>query len=163
MKEKILLAPGLNGIELMKSLALHGVNCIGLRICGVVELARLALMRSGISITGEFVSAKEESAIIADAANGESYFGNLSYSDIRDISAAIRRMRTLIADEDEAQGMQDKLRSMAPRYHSEHPRIHQNGSMPGLAFKIFAYTAIIVLLALLVYIIVAGSSIEMPM
>ncbi len=59
--------------------------------------------------------------------------------------------------------MQDKLRSMAPRYHSEHPRIHQNGSMPGLAFKIFAYTAIIVLLALLVYIIVAGSSIEMPM
>ena len=46
------MAPGLNGSDLMRSLALHGVNCFGMRICGAAELARLALMRSGISIAG---------------------------------------------------------------------------------------------------------------
>lgn len=109
MKEKIILAPGLNGNELMRSLALHGVNCIGMRICGAAELARLALMRSGISISEDFVSAKEEAAIAADAIGGESYFGKASYSDIQEIAAAIRRMRSLIADEDEEQSVQDKL------------------------------------------------------
>lgn len=109
MKEKIIIAPGLNGNELMRSLALHGVNCIGMRICGAAELARLALMRSGVSISENFVSAKEEVAIAADAINGEPYFGKTSYSDIQEIAGAIRRMRNLIADEDEEQSVQDKL------------------------------------------------------
>ena len=103
------LAPGLNGNELTRSLALHGINCIGMRICGAAELARLALMRSGISISEDFVSAKEETAIVADAIGGESYFGKTSYSDIQEIAAAIRRMRILIADEDEEQSIQDRL------------------------------------------------------
>ncbi len=101
MKEKIILAPGLNGNELMRSLALHGKNCIGTRILGAAELARLALMRSGIPITGDFVSAKEEAGIIAEAAAEETYFGKASYSDIQEITSAIRRMRSLIASEDE--------------------------------------------------------------
>lgn len=101
MKEKIILAPGLSGNELMRSLALHGINCIGMRICGAAELARLALMRSGIPVSGDFVSAREEAAIVADAVNGEPYFGKTSYSDIQEIAAAIRRMRSLTADEDD--------------------------------------------------------------
>lgn len=95
MKEKIILAPGLNGNELMRSLALHGVNCIGMRIYGAAELARLALMCSGISISEDFVSAKEEAAIAADAIGGESYFGKTSYSDIKEIAAAIRIFETV--------------------------------------------------------------------
>ena len=93
----------------MRSLALHGVNGIGMRICGAAELARLALMRSGISISEDFISAKEEAAIAADAINGEPYFGKTSYSDIQEIATAIRRMRSLIANEDEEQSVQDKL------------------------------------------------------
>jgi len=58
--------------------------------------------------------------------------------------------------------VQDKLRSMAPHYSDMHPRLHQNGTMPGTAFKIFAYAAIIILLALLAYIIFAGASIDIP-
>lgn len=100
---------GLNGNELMRSLALHGVNCIGMRICGAAELARLVLIRFGISISEDFVSAKEEAAIAADAINGEPYFGKTYSSDIQEIAAAIRRMRSLIADEDEEQSVQDKL------------------------------------------------------
>ena len=109
MREKIILAPGLNGNELMRSLALHGINCIGMRICQAAELARLALMRSGISISGDFVSAKEEAAIVADAIDGEPYFGKTSYSDIQEITAAIRRMRSLAADDKEERCIQDKL------------------------------------------------------
>ena len=109
MKEKIILAPGLNGNELMKSLALHGINCIGMRICGAAELARIALMRSGISISEDFVSAKEEAAIVRDAIGGEPYFGKTTYSDIQEIAQAIRRMRSLVSDEDEEQSIREKL------------------------------------------------------
>ena len=55
MKEQIYLAPGANGAELMKSLAMHGINSFNVRIVGAGELARLALMRCGISITEGFV------------------------------------------------------------------------------------------------------------
>ncbi|MDO5133016.1 MAG: PD-(D/E)XK nuclease family protein [Eubacteriales bacterium] len=106
MRERIVLAPGLNGNELTRSLALHGVNCIGLRICGAAELARLALMRSGVSIAEDFVSAREEAGIIAEAVEGEPYFGKASCSDIQEIASAVRRMRSLIASEDEAQELE---------------------------------------------------------
>jgi len=56
--------------------------------------------------------------------------------------------------------VEHKLRTMTHHYTSSHPRLHQNGTMPGTGFKIFAYTAIALLLALLVYIIIAGVSIE---
>ena len=56
--------------------------------------------------------------------------------------------------------MEDKLRTMTHRYNSTQPRLHQNGTMPGTAFKIIAYTIIVALLALLVWIIIAGINIE---
>ena len=57
--------------------------------------------------------------------------------------------------------VETKLRSMAPHY-SSGPFRHENDSKPGILFKVFAYTTILLLLALLVYIIYAGASIEMP-
>ena len=103
MRERIILAPGVNATELTRSLAMHGVNCMNLRIVGAGELARIAMMRSGIAITEDFVSAREEAALVAEAVRGEAYFGRLTYSDIREIAAAIRRMRTLVPDGDEAE------------------------------------------------------------
>ena len=111
MRETIILAPGLNGNELMRSLALHGVNCIGMRICGAAELARLALMRSGILIGEDFVNIKEETAIVAEAMDREPYFGKASYSDVQGVTTAIRTMRSLIPDGDEAQILREKLPS----------------------------------------------------
>ena len=61
-----------------------------------------------------------------------------------------------------ASHVEEKLRTIAHHYTSTQPRLHQNGTMPGPAFKFFAYTAIILLLVLLVYIIYAGLSIETP-
>lgn len=56
--------------------------------------------------------------------------------------------------------VEDKLRNVPRQYSSVHPRLHQNGTMPGPLFKFVAYTIIIALIALLIYIIIAGASIE---
>ena len=109
MRERIILAPGANGGELTKSLAMHGVNCFNLRIISAGELARIAMMRSGISITEDFVSSREETAIVAEAVKGESYFGKTTYSDIQAIAGSIRRMRTLVTDGDETGQLEDIL------------------------------------------------------
>ena len=98
MREKIILAPGAKGPELTKSLAMHGINCINLRICGAGELARMALMRSGVPIPEDFVSIREETTLIAEAAKGEAYFEKATYSDLQELAGAIRRMRSLAAD-----------------------------------------------------------------
>ena len=56
--------------------------------------------------------------------------------------------------------VEDKLRTVSHRYNSVHPHLQQNGTKPGMAFKIIAYTLIVLLLALLVAIIIAGINIE---
>lgn len=56
--------------------------------------------------------------------------------------------------------VEDKLRTMSHHYNSSGVRIHQNGTMPGRTFKVIAYAVIALLLALLVYIIIAGANIE---
>ena len=101
MRERIYVAPGANGTELTKCLAMQGINCFNVRICGAGELARMGMMRSGISISEDFVNSSEETAIIAQATEGEKYLEKATYSDIRDIAGAVRRMRSLTAAEDE--------------------------------------------------------------
>ncbi|MCR5738209.1 MAG: PD-(D/E)XK nuclease family protein [Lachnospiraceae bacterium] len=103
MRERICLAPGANGVELLKSLAMKGVNCLNLRVVGAGELARMGLMRSGIAISEDFVSSGEEVALIAQAVKCVSYFDKATYSDIQQISGAIRRMRCLVSSGDEAE------------------------------------------------------------
>ncbi len=48
MKEKIILAPGINGDELLRSLAANKVICFNVRIMNAVGLARYGLMKSGV-------------------------------------------------------------------------------------------------------------------
>ena len=105
MRERIVFAPSVRGTDLLRNLALHGQNCFNLRICGSAELARLALMRSGIPVTEDFLDSKEETALIAGAAEGVKYFGKTTYSDIQAIAGSIRVMRCLITDDSEEQSM----------------------------------------------------------
>ena len=109
MRERIILAPGANAAELTQNLAMRGVNCFNQRICGAGELARIALMRSGIPVKEDFISAREETAIVAEAVKGEKYFGKVTFSDIKEISGAIRRLRSLVPETDEAKQIEDKL------------------------------------------------------
>ncbi len=109
MRERICLAPGANSGELLKSLAMNGINCFGLRIVGAGELARMGLMRSGIAIPDDFVSSKEEVAIVSKAVKDIAYFGKATYSDIQQISAAIRQMRSLVPGADESDKIEKTL------------------------------------------------------
>lgn len=109
MKERIILAPGLNGNELLKNLALYGVNCFNTRILSATELAKLSLMRSGITVEEEFIDFNEELGIIAEVVKGSSYFKKTSYTDLRNITSAIRKMRSFVQDPDEAKILKDKL------------------------------------------------------
>lgn len=109
MREKIYFAPGIRGSELIKSLAIHGVSCINIKIMGAGELARYVLMKSGIAIKEEFLSAKEESVVAAKAIVGIDYFGRTTYSDVKQIAQAIKHMRSLVADGDEETVIKDTL------------------------------------------------------
>lgn len=58
------------------------------------------------------------------------------------------------------QPVEDKLRTISHSYSGSGIHLQQHGTMPSTAFKVVAYTVIAVLLALLVYIIIAGNSIQ---
>lgn len=109
MTETIVLAPGAKGGEMLKSLAMCGVRCVNLRIVNGGELARIALMRSGIPIEEKLVDFHEETAFVAQAVKGETYFGKATYADIQGIAAAIRRMRALVTDGDETEQIEKIL------------------------------------------------------
>ena len=47
MKETILLAPGVNGTELLRTLAKNGKNALGMRVLNGVQLAQEGLIRPG--------------------------------------------------------------------------------------------------------------------
>ena len=64
MKEKIILAPGARASELLRTLARFGVNTLGLRIVNGIELSKIALMKSGVSVTEKFLPAGDEAAVI---------------------------------------------------------------------------------------------------
>ena len=64
MKERIILAPGTKASELLRTLAKFGKSTIGLRIVSPVELAKTALMKSGISTRERFLTVLEEPALV---------------------------------------------------------------------------------------------------
>lgn len=109
MKQRIILAHGLNGNELLKNLALNGINSFGTRIIGAGELARIAFMHSGISISEELIDSNEQTAIIASIVKDVDYFKNPTLVDIRNIASAINRMRSLVSGQDEEGVLQETL------------------------------------------------------
>ena len=111
MKQRIILAPGLNGNELTKTLALHGVNCFNTKVVGAGELASIALMQSGITISEEFLDMNEEMAIVAETIKNIDYFVNTSFSDVGSIVSALQRMRCLVPDQNESDVIKERLTS----------------------------------------------------
>ena len=109
MKEKIIFASGINGSELMICLARHGVNCFNTRVCDGTELARMALLRSGISISEEFIGFRETNSIIARLVSGDPYFGKASLSDVQAIAGAIHDIRHLTGADHEEETAADVL------------------------------------------------------
>ena len=98
MTEKILLLPGANGTELTRMLARFNKNSLGLRIMNAAELARFALMRSGIVLEENFLPRKQEPAVIDSFIRDITYFASAGYADSEKIADAFYRLRSLIPE-----------------------------------------------------------------
>ena len=98
--ERIILASGINGTELLRTLAAHGINTLGTRIMGAAELARTALMRSGIVCTEEFLPRKDEAALIDTFIRQTKYFGSASFADAENMASALFSLRSLIPQDE---------------------------------------------------------------
>lgn len=108
MREKIILAPTANGTELLRSLALHGINTLYLRIMSSAELAETALMRSGETVTRQYIRTVDEPALIFSFLNEIEFFSAASFADAQNIAAALDSLRKLIMS-DESSMLHEKL------------------------------------------------------
>ena len=96
MTEKILLLPGANGTELIRTMARFGKNTLGLRIMNPAEFARFALMRSGRIPRESFLPRKQEAAVMDGFVREIPYFASAGYADSEKIADALYRLRSLI-------------------------------------------------------------------
>lgn len=103
MTEKILLAPGANGTELIRMLARFGKNTLGLRIMNGAELAKYALTRSGIVLEENFLPRKQEPAVVDGFVREISYFSSAAYADSEKIAEALYSIRSLIPEDESGQ------------------------------------------------------------
>ena len=102
MKETIILAPSLNGTELLRTLARFGKNTIGLRIMNAVELARFALMRSGKPLKEDFLPRSREAAVIDSFIRKNDYFASASFADSQNLANAFYSLRSFGGADEEA-------------------------------------------------------------
>ena len=102
MKETIIFAPGLSGMELLRSLAKFGINTFGYRVMNAVDLSRMAFMKSGIALTAAFLPRKDEPAVIDSILRDIPYFKSASYADAESMAAALYTLRSLIPEEEPA-------------------------------------------------------------
>ncbi len=95
MKEMIFFAPGINGTEFLRTLAAFGIGTIGCRVMNATELAKTALMRSGISAP-DFIPRKDEAALIDTFLRRIGYFKSASFADSENMASALFSLRSLI-------------------------------------------------------------------
>ena len=100
MKETIVFAPGASGTEFIRSLTRFGRNTLSVRFVGSVELARIALVRSGMAITSVFLPRKDEPSVIDSFLREIPYFENASFSDAESMASAFYSLRSLIPEEE---------------------------------------------------------------
>ncbi len=102
MKEEILLVPGINETELLRSLAKYGVNTFGLRIMSTSELAKLALSRSGECYDYQEIFNFEMPCIINSFIKEVDYFKSSSFKDAENLAKTLNSIRKhVISDEKE--------------------------------------------------------------
>ena len=97
-REKVIFAPGLNGSELLRSLAKYGKNTIGVSVMWGSELALTALARSGVTIEEHCLSMDEETALVYSLLKDvPGYFeGSATYADASQIAAGLRNLRAMV-------------------------------------------------------------------
>ena len=101
MKERIILVPAASETELLRSLAKAGVNSMGWHVMNGPQLAKTALMRSGIAVEETFLTGQEEPALIVSFLREIPYFEAASFADAEALSSALWILRSLITEDEE--------------------------------------------------------------
>ncbi len=109
MAEKYLVTSELNGVELLRSLALRGKNSFGFRVVSAVELAETALIRCGVVPDGKRVSLNEQQFVIGGLMSRVDYFsGAFLFGDAVRLTETLNDMRMRFAA-DESAGLHSAL------------------------------------------------------
>ncbi len=106
MQEQIILAPGASPTELLRSLARRGIGTFGLRVVSGVQLAQLALMRSGIVPDYVLMDEYDKLSFFSQFAPEEAGFD----APVKTIYDTLRSMRMLIEKDEE-----DTIRRQLPK------------------------------------------------
>ena len=94
MNEKIVLS-NLNERELSRSAALLGVGSFNTHFFSVIELAKEALLRSGIIIDKEIIDVDRQELIIHKLMKNINYFNEGRFIDAKNIVSALTYAREL--------------------------------------------------------------------
>ena len=117
MRERFIIAPGINGTELLRSLAAYGVNTIGMRVMNAAEAAMTALIRNGYTVDRELISDDEIKLFLQGMLAHIPYFtgtagedsDKVSAADAENVKAALELMRSFIT-EDEHESLKHALK-----------------------------------------------------
>lgn len=96
MSEHIVLVPKVSGNELLRTMAKFGQDTLGVRIVSALELAKIALMRSGICIPETFLTREEEVAVIDSFLISIPYFQAASYADAQQLAVALYTLKNYV-------------------------------------------------------------------
>jgi len=96
MKEKIIFAPGASEKEILRSMALNGINTFGLRILNMANLSELAILSNGLSINKKKIDKSIIPYLIYDYIKDNSYFKNSFIDDGKSIMDSINELRKQI-------------------------------------------------------------------
>ena len=102
MREKIILAPSANGTDLLRSLARHGKKTFCLRVMSSAELAEAALMRSGETVTEQYIRIVDEPSLIFSFVKEVDFFSSASFADAQNIASALDSLRKLTVSDESA-------------------------------------------------------------
>ena len=103
IKERIVLAPGANSTELLRSLALYGQGCFAMRVySSAYSLVEDMLTRKGI-LNGNVVSDAEAQYMINCCMKNVEAFKNASFTDALNIANSIKTLRNLIVSDEKSQ------------------------------------------------------------
>lgn len=109
MKTTIILAPGANNSELLRSLAQVGKNSINVRILSTLELAKTSMYSSGQGYSEREIDANERLAIISRIIRNEPDFINANHGVFDNVAWAIDVIRSSVIAENELSEIENKL------------------------------------------------------
>lgn len=103
MKEQIILAPGINKTELLRSRAMCGPGAFGVRIySSALSLAKDLLLRNGISTT-ESVPDGDVAYMLHGLTAKVGSYGSASFTDAVNLDNTLKTLRHLIVDDERQQ------------------------------------------------------------